>query len=36
MRFNQLMDETFAEALERYHGLMADLPTAGMEDWEFT
>jgi hypothetical protein len=32
MRFNQLMDETFAEALERYHDLMADLPTAGMED----
>jgi hypothetical protein len=34
--FKQLADETFAEAWERYHGLMIDLPTAGMEDWEFT
>jgi hypothetical protein len=30
------MDETFTEAWEHYHGLMTDLPTAGMEDWEFT
>jgi hypothetical protein len=36
MSFNQLADETFAEAWERYHGLMTDLPTAGMEDWKFT
>jgi hypothetical protein len=36
MNFNQLVDETFAEAWERYHGLMTDLPTAGMEEWEFT
>jgi hypothetical protein len=36
MSFKQLADETFAEAWERYHGLMTDLPTAGMEDWEFT
>jgi hypothetical protein len=36
MSFNQLVDETFAEACERYHGLMTDLPTADMEDWEFT
>jgi hypothetical protein len=35
MNFNQLADETFTEAWERYHGLMTDLPTAGMEDWEF-
>jgi hypothetical protein len=36
MNFNQLADETFAEARESYHGLMIDLPTVGMEDWEFT
>jgi hypothetical protein len=36
MNFNQLVDETFVEALERYHGLMIDLPTAVMKDWEFT
>jgi surfactin synthase thioesterase subunit len=36
VNFNQLADETFAEAWERYHGLMRYLPTAGMEDWEFT
>jgi hypothetical protein len=36
MNFNQLADETFAEAWEHYHGLMTRLPTAGMEDWEFT
>jgi hypothetical protein len=36
MNFNQLADETFAEAWERYHSLMIDLPTAGLEDWEFT
>jgi hypothetical protein len=36
MNFNQLADETFAEAWERYHGLMIDLLTTVMEDWEFT
>jgi hypothetical protein len=35
MNFNQLADDTFTEAWERYHGLMTDLPTASMEDWEF-
>jgi hypothetical protein len=32
MSFKQLADETFAEAWERYHGFMIDLPTAGMKD----
>jgi hypothetical protein len=32
MNFKQLIDETFAEAWERYHGLMTDLPTTGIED----
>jgi hypothetical protein len=36
MSFKQLVDETFAEAWERYHGFVTDLPTVGMEDWEFT
>jgi hypothetical protein len=36
MTFKQLVDETFAEAWERYHCVMTNLPTAGMEDWEFT
>jgi hypothetical protein len=36
MNFNQLADDTFANAWERYHGLMTYLPTADMEDWEFT
>jgi hypothetical protein len=36
MNFKQLANETFAEAWERYHGFMIDLPTADMEDWEFT
>jgi hypothetical protein len=36
MNFNQLADETFTEAWERYHGLTTDLSTTGMEDWEFT
>jgi hypothetical protein len=34
--FQQLTDETFTEAWERYHGLKIDLPTIRMEDWEFT
>jgi hypothetical protein len=36
MSFKQLADETFAEAWECYHGLMTDLPTTGMKDWEVT
>jgi hypothetical protein len=36
MSFKQLADDTFVKAWERYHGPMIDLPTAGMEDWEFT
>jgi hypothetical protein len=36
MNFNQLPDETFTEAWEHDHGLMIDLPPAGMKDWEFT
>jgi hypothetical protein len=36
MSFKQLADETLTEAWERYHGFMTDLPTVGMEDWEFT
>jgi hypothetical protein len=36
MSFKQLTDETFTEVWERYRGFMTDLPTTGMEDWEFT
>jgi hypothetical protein len=36
MKFNQLADVTFSEAWECYHGLMIDLPSTSMEDWEFT
>jgi hypothetical protein len=36
MNFNHLADETFTKAWERYHSFMTDLPTASMEDWEFT
>jgi hypothetical protein len=36
MRFKQPADETFSEAWKRYHGFMTDLPTASMEDWDFT
>jgi hypothetical protein len=36
MSFKQLVDKTFTEAWEHYHGFMTDLPTTGMEDWEFT
>jgi hypothetical protein len=35
MSFKQLVDETLAEAWERSHGFMTDLPTTGTEDWEF-
>jgi hypothetical protein len=36
MNVNQLANETFIETWECYHGLMTDLPTAGMKDREFT
>jgi hypothetical protein len=36
MNINQLTDETFIEAWECCNGLMTNLPTADMEDWEFT
>jgi hypothetical protein len=36
MTFKQLAGESIAEAWERYHLFMADLPVAGMEDWDFT
>jgi hypothetical protein len=36
MSFKQLAGESIAEAWERYHLFMADLPVAGMEDWDFT
>jgi hypothetical protein len=36
MNFNQLVNETFIEAWEHYHGLMTDLLTTGMKDSEFT
>jgi hypothetical protein len=35
MSFKQLADETLIVAWECDHGFMTDLPTAGMEDWEF-
>jgi hypothetical protein len=35
MSFKWLVDETLAKAWERHHGFMTDLPTTGMEDWEF-
>jgi hypothetical protein len=36
MSFNQLVGEFIAKAWERYHLFVADLPVAGMEDWDFT
>jgi hypothetical protein len=36
MSFKQLAGESIAEAWERYHLFMADLPVARMEDWDFT
>jgi hypothetical protein len=36
MSFEQLANGTLAGVWERYHGFMTDLPTTGMEDWEFT
>jgi hypothetical protein len=35
MSFKQLTDETLVKAWQRYHDFMTDLPTAGIEDWEF-
>jgi hypothetical protein len=35
MSFKQLANESLAEAWECFHGFMIDLPTTGMEDWEF-
>jgi hypothetical protein len=36
MSFKQLAGESIAEAWECYHLFMADLPDAGMEDWDLT
>jgi hypothetical protein len=36
MGFKQLAGESIAEAWERYLLFLADLPVAGMEDWDFT
>jgi hypothetical protein len=36
MSFKQLAGESIAEAWERYHLFVVDLPVAGMEDWDFT
>jgi hypothetical protein len=34
--FKQLAGESIAKAWENYHLLVADLPVAGMESWDFT
>jgi uncharacterized protein YhaN len=36
MSFKQLADESIAEACERYHLFVADLPVVRMDDWYFT
>jgi hypothetical protein len=36
MSFKQLAGESIAKAWERYHLFVANLPVAGMEDWDFT
>jgi hypothetical protein len=36
MSFKHLAGESIAEAWDRYHLFMADLPVARMEDWDFT
>jgi hypothetical protein len=36
MSLKQLVGESIAEAWERYHLFVADLPVARMEDWDFT
>jgi hypothetical protein len=35
MSFKQLVSESIAEAWERYHLFVADLPVVKMEDWDF-
>jgi hypothetical protein len=34
--FKKFTGESIAKAWERYHLFVADLPVAGMEDWDFT
>jgi hypothetical protein len=36
MSFKQLVGESIAEAWERSHLFVIDLPVVGMEDWDFT
>jgi hypothetical protein len=36
MSFKQLVGESITEAWEHYHLFVADLPVAGLEDWDFT
>jgi hypothetical protein len=36
MSFKQHVGDSIAEAWECYHLFVADLPVAGMEDWDFT
>jgi hypothetical protein len=36
IRFKQLVGESIAEAWERYHLFVVDLPIAKIEDWDFT
>jgi hypothetical protein len=36
MSIKQLAGESIAEAWERYHLFMVDLPVARVEDWDFT
>jgi hypothetical protein len=36
MSFKHLAGESIAQAWERYHLFMADLPVVGTEDWDFT
>jgi hypothetical protein len=36
MTFKQLKGESIAEAWERYHLFVADLPVTGMEHQDFT
>jgi hypothetical protein len=36
MSFKQLAGESIAKAWVHYHLFVADLPVAGMEDWDFT
>jgi hypothetical protein len=36
MSFKKLAGESIPKAWERYHLFVADLPAAGMDDWDFT